>query len=374
MKSSIVIQLKRQLLINLYLILYVFASTATIAQDGKNSSTISNPAFNLKPLWSKQIDPRWEPGANVGNADDGITVEFVEFSADGTLLVTGNGLGEALILKATDGSVVKKFTYITPEDITDRTEFDISGGRMKGLEVECGTFTPDRKYVVLGGNLKGVQVFDLKQGSLVRNITVDEEVDGLGISADGRFFAHAAPKSVAVIDLHTWESIINIHHGSQEGVVNSVDFSPAGDLMVSAGNYGQVLVNRTSDWKLMGDGKIPDKSSIKSVRFSPDATLIAAGYSGGDVVVFDTKSMSLVKHFALFYIEAVAWTNDGKYLLAGGRDNQGRLRVYNTDNWQLTGDPKVQADRSNIEYIDVYKGKIAIAGEDAHVRLYLISY
>ena len=36
-----------------------------------------------------QIDPRWKAGEVIGNVEDGITVEFVEFSADGKLLVAG---------------------------------------------------------------------------------------------------------------------------------------------------------------------------------------------------------------------------------------------------------------------------------------------
>ena len=37
--------------------------------------------------------------------------------------------------------------------------------------------------------------------------------------------------------------------------------------------------------------------------------------------------MSLAKRFPLFYIEAAAWTSDGRLLIAGGRDEQGRFRA-----------------------------------------------
>ncbi len=66
------------------------------AQDGQNKESISGGAsFWLEPLWSTQIDPRWKAGEVIGDVEDGITVEFVEFSADGKLLVTGNGLGKS---------------------------------------------------------------------------------------------------------------------------------------------------------------------------------------------------------------------------------------------------------------------------------------
>jgi hypothetical protein len=80
-----------------------------------------------------------------------------------------------------------------------------------------------------------------------------------------------------------------------------------------------------------------------------------------------------VKRLSLFYIEAVAWTSDGRFLMAGGRDGNGRMRVFRTSDWELIGSPEVQADQSNIEYIDVYRQLVAVAGEDAHVRLYRVT-
>lgn len=330
-------------------------------------------AFHLEPLWATQVDPRWHSGDSVGDIEDGITAEFVEFSDDGRWLVTGNGLGEAFLLNAATGALERRFSYITKQDIAGRTEFDISGGKTKGMEVECGAFTPDGRYLVLGGNLNGVKVFDLRDGSLIRHIKVEEEVDGLGISRDGRFFAHAGPRSAQVRRLPDWNLVASVRHGDKRGVTNSIDFTPDAGLMVSAGNYGHVILTRTDDWQKAGDGLIPKTSSIKSVRFSPDNRLIAAGYGGAKcVAVFRTEDMSLVKHLPLFYIEAVAWTSDGRFLMAGGRDEQGRMRVFRTSDWRLVGAPEVQDDRSNIEYIDVHGELVAVAGEDAHVRMYRV--
>ncbi|UCC99355.1 MAG: WD40 repeat domain-containing protein [Phycisphaerales bacterium] len=353
-------------------ILLFFAATTAVTSAAQ-TQTKANSTFGLEPLWATQVDPRWRPGDSVGDVEDGITAEFVEFSADGKLLITGNGLGEAFVLNASNGAVEQRFSYITEQDLAGRTEFDISGGKTKGMEVECGAFTPDGRFVVLGGNLNGVKVFDLRNGSLVRHIKVAEEVDGLGISPDGRFFAHAAPMSAQVYHLPHWNPVASVRHGDKEGVTNSIDFTPDAGLMVSAGNYGHVILTRTPDWRQVGDGLIPKTSSIKSVRFSPDTRLVAAGYGGADcAAVYRTKDMSLLKHLPLFYIEAVAWTSDGRFLMAGGRDEQGCIRVFRMSDWQLAGAPKVQADRSNIEYIDVHGERVAVAGEDAHVRLYRV--
>ncbi|MHC4681991.1 MAG: WD40 repeat domain-containing protein, partial [Planctomycetota bacterium] len=308
-------------------ILMFFVAMPAVTSVGQMQAAGGEGAFGLEPVWATQV----------------ITVEFVEFSADGKLLVTGNGLGEAFVLNASNGAIERRFSYITEQDLAGRTEFDISGGKTKGMEVECGAFTPDGRFVVLGGNLNGVKVFDLRDGSLVRHIKVAEEVDGLGVSPDGRFFAHAAPRSAQVYHLPDWNPVARVRHGDKKGVTNSIDFTPDAGLMVSAGNYGHVILTRTADWREIGDGIAPKTSSIKSARFSPDTRLVAAGY-GGDAksaAVFRTKDMSLLKHLPLFYIEAVAWTSDGRFLMAGGRDEQGCMRVFRTSDWRLVGAPEV---------------------------------
>lgn len=357
----------------IYLIFFIVCMHfSSDAQDGKSSHRIEKPSIEFTHQWSSKIDPRWIPGANIGNEDDGITTEFVEFSSDGKLLVTGNGQGEAFVLSASDGTIHDSYRYISSEDIKSRTEFDISGGRMKGLEVECGAFIPGTRLLILGGNLNGVKIFDMNSKRLVHHFPVEEEVDGLAVSSDGRFFAHAAPKGVQVLNLKGWAPLTHVQHGHKEGVVNSIDFSKDGSLMVSAGNYGHIVLTQTSNWQAVGEGAIKKPSSIKSVRFSPDGTMIAVGYSGGSLAVFNSDGLMLIIEIPLFYIEAVAWTRDGKYLMAGGRDNEGRLRIYDVGTWELVGDPEVQADHSNIEYIDVYKQNVVIAGEDGHVRVFKI--
>jgi hypothetical protein len=49
------------------------------------------------------------------------------------------------------------------------------------------------------------------------------------------------------------------------------------------------------------------------------------------------------------------------------------MRVFRRSDWRLVGAPEVQADRSNIEYIDVHGELVAVAGEDGHVRLFRVA-
>lgn len=90
-------------------------------QDGHNKASIAGGAsFWLEPLWGTQIDPRWKAGEVTGDVEDGVTVEFVEFSADGKHLVTGNGQGEAFVLNAAYGTIKHTFTYVCLQPKVDQ--------------------------------------------------------------------------------------------------------------------------------------------------------------------------------------------------------------------------------------------------------------
>jgi WD40 repeat protein len=375
--------MKTNFILYIFIILFSTTHIITNGQSGTSKTTSSGgDSFWIEPLWGKQIDPRWEAGKVIGDVEDGITVEFVEFSPNGKLLVTGNGQGEVFILNATDGTIRNKFTYITAEDVSridSQIVSKISGGFTKSLEVECGAFTTDNQFVVVGGNLNGIKVYDVHDGTLVKHIKYDEikeEVDGLSVSPDGRFFAYASFRSAKVYNINNWNMLQSVEYRTEgEGsVVNSIDFTKDGSLMILAGNAGYVPLVKTSDWKVFYKGSIPDPSSIKSVRFSPDGKYLAAGNGGGEIVVWNSQDMSFVNQYSsMNYIEAVAWSTDGKYLMAGSRDDgEGRMLVFRTSDWQMVANPEVMADGASIEYIDVNNDLIAVSGEDAHVRLYRI--
>jgi len=74
-----------------------------------SSSSALGPSFEL--LWTLKADPRAKPG--MANKEDGITVECVEFSADGKLIAAGNGQGQVKVYNAANGSPVRTLVYTT---------------------------------------------------------------------------------------------------------------------------------------------------------------------------------------------------------------------------------------------------------------------
>lgn len=332
-------------------------------QSGAAIAATEERTPQLELVWEKKVDPRAQTG--MANEEDGITVECVEFSPDGKRVAAGNGQGEVKIYETTDGTELRTLVYTT----NPHQDFDVS---FKGMEVESLVFSVNGQLLPAGGNEQGIKVFRLDDGEVVRTFDArGAEVDGMTMSPCGRFFAHASKQAVAVRRMSDWEVVHRVPH-KEGGAINSIDFTKDGRYMISAGQYQRVIVTQTSDWREIRTYLVEPRSSIKSTRFSPDEKYIAAGYGSAEqVVVFRFEDASVVKQIPMpCYIEAVAWTPDGRYLLAGGRD-EGMLHVFGTGDWTEIATVSVQ-ENASVEYIDTFENLVVVGGEDGHIRLYRI--
>ncbi len=328
-----------------------------------SSSSALEPVFER--LWTLKADPRAKPG--MANKEDGITVECVEFSPDGKLIAAGNGQGEVKIYNTADGSPVRTLVYTTDPHRDFSTSF-------KGMEVECVAFSANGQLLAAGGNEQGIKVFRLQDGEIVQTFDGDgAEVDGMAMSPDGRYFAHASHRSVTVRQISDWRQVHRPAH-KEGNAINSIDFTSDMKYMISAGQYERVILTRIADWKEIRTYMVEPRSSIKSVRFSPDGKFVAAGFGGAkQVVVFRFEDGSVVRQIKMpCYIEAVAWTTDGRYLLAGGRD-EGLLHVFSSTDWTKVTTVSAQ-DNASVEYIDAFGDLVIVGGEDGHIRLFRVSH
>ena len=111
----------------------------------------------------------------------------------------------------------------------------------------------------------------------------------------------------------------------------SAHFSPDGRHLLTTSRGGQLRLYSVDNGKLgppkrarPGGGKEPF-----AARFSPDGRLIAVGFADSTVVqVLDVDALAEVARPATTGVDNgnlinVAWSADGRYLLAGGRWNVG---------------------------------------------------
>lgn len=113
--------------------------------------------------------------------------------------------------------------------------------------------------------------------------------------------------------------------------VESAEFSPDGQHVVSAAKFGYYLMMwRVADGFLEWQ-KIMD-AEIEAVTFSPDGKFIAAGDEAYNVTIFDMEGnvIRVLEHDAAF--DGITWRPDGKFI-AGGSE-KGEVVLWNTDTWE----------------------------------------
>ena len=123
-----------------------------------------------------------------------------------------------------------------------------------------------------------------------------EPINSVAFSPDGQFIAscsgvgYGRDNSVRVWNAETGEQLWQLNVDAGAGGVQSVSFSPSGD-MVAAGCYnGKIHFMDAAAGQIKSSVKVD--SDVWSVAYSPDGTKLTAGlgYPSYSVVVFDTQT------------------------------------------------------------------------------------
>jgi WD40 repeat protein len=177
-------------------------------------------------------------------------------------------------------------------------------------------------------------------------ILMDESIDEDSIltsprfSPDGKCIAHGDDEGNIYLWSRTkglvanWHGHENDDDGDQVNV-DDISFSPAGNLLVTVGNYTNIKI-----WDLANDNRCLREWTlyyVSSVVFSPDGQLIATG--GVDQRVFlrnvsDGTTLRLIRP-DLVEVYAVVFSPDGKTLALGGNIVVNDNMLGSVELWKL---------------------------------------
>jgi hypothetical protein len=181
----------------------------------------------------------------------------VKFSPDGKTLVTGGYGNGAKLWSAASGELLR--------------EFDI-GHVTGGLTPE---FSPDGKVLAIGNRNSVTNLFDTSSGRPL-HVLAKSHSQGMKFAPSGKMLAVVyVDATLALWDAETGRLIRSAKAPADE--LYTVDWSPDGSLLVTAGNDSHVTFWNPSELSILNELESPEW--VISAKFSPDGTKLL--FSGG---------------------------------------------------------------------------------------------
>jgi len=183
----------------------------------------------------------------------------VRFSPDGLMIATGGYGTKAILWSTTTGERIREFD-VGPEE----------GGLTP-------VFSPDGKILAVGHRNSTTRLFDVASGRLLHTLG-ERMTQGLSFDPTGKSLVVTYVNgNLGLWDVQTGQLKHKISSRSDE--LYTVDWSPDGRLLVTAGHFSQVTFWNATDLSILSEVNCPE--SVYCVRFSPNGTrLLFAGSNG----------------------------------------------------------------------------------------------
>jgi WD40 repeat protein len=164
-------------------------------------------------------------------------------------------------------------------------------------EVFACALLPDGKRAVSCGDDNMVIIWDLATGKHLRQMSTGDSIPWvMSCNADGSLAATGCNDGQIAI----W----NLAHGSRIATLRrqsslcSVLFSPNGRLLAASYSDGHVVLWDTSNWSAKLTLPDADQASVGALAFSPDSRLLATGNQNGGGFVWNTANGTQHSAFA----------------------------------------------------------------------------
>ncbi len=203
-------------------------------------------------------------------------------------------------------------------------------------------FSPDGKYLVAGfgavsrhwspGSPNPLKVWEVATRRLIRRLNHTSYCVSLDFSTDGTLLASGSFDGAAMIwSTATWKATQRLRNpdppsetsqGMGGGIVDDVAFSPDGTTLAMASRGGNVLLWDVATGKLLETLK-GHSNAVTAVVFSPNGRTLASGSYDQSVRLWNVETRRELMQLdsggiELGPLETLAFSADGKHLLAGG--------------------------------------------------------
>jgi WD40 repeat protein len=329
--------------------------SVAFSPDGK--MIVSGSADDTILLWDLEGNPIGDPF----QGHEG-TVSSVAFSPNGQIIVSGSN-DRTIRLWDLQGNLIEK-PFQGHEDAVSSVAFSpngqiiVSGSNDRTIRlwdlqgnlieepfqghedaVSSVAFSPNGQIIVSGSHDRTVRLWDL-QGNLIEEpFQGHEKITSVAFGPNGQTIA-VGSRSITIYLWNFQEKSVRqlskddkkLSEGDREDIfVNSVAFSPNGEILVTGENHSMCLW-RDLRGDLVGQPLRGHEDAVSSVAFSPNGQIIVSGSHDRTVRLWDLQGNLIEKPFQGHEdaVSSVAFSPNGQIIASGSRDCTVRL-------WDLQG-------------------------------------
>ncbi|MEK6699665.1 MAG: caspase family protein [Nitrospirota bacterium] len=376
-------------------------------------------SVSFSPDGKFALSGSWDTTVRLWNVSTGMLVRTlkghindvtaVTFSPDGKFALTGSSDKTIKLWDVRTGTSIKTFSGHSDEvkavSFSPDGRFALSGSKDKtarlwdvaaGVEtrrflghggVNAVVFSPDGKYALIGGRNDDytplLKLWNVSTGNEMQSFKGKGHENGISsvsFSPDGRYaLSGSFDHTIKLWDLSTGEEL-RTFRGQASGV-SSVSFSPDGRNVLSATYASKIVL-----WDIVAGKEVRKLKGYKysitghryeamlSAYFSPDGRY-ALSASSLAPKIWDISTGEETRIFLGLksYVEAVAFSPDGKYVLTGGRLDDPTLKL-----WDVSTGNEVKTLKGHSNHISsaVFSpdGRFALSGShDKTLKLWDVS-
>lgn len=279
-------------------------------------------------------------------------VTGVAFSGDGSRLAAARG-SQAVVWEVRTGTVVFRRTLEEP--------------------VQSIAFSADGRHVA-GGDVAGVtRIWNLSSGDVLQFRAHEGTVAALAFSPDGASLVTASEDETGAIwDARTGTSIAALR--GHNGLVLGAAFAPDGGTVVTGSADGRIRTWAVASDPVQAVLAAPTTESLRDVAFAPDGKRLVTASEDHSARVWDLESRRVMHVLAHGderdeWVESASFSGDGRHVLTAGDD--GTVRVWRAGSGALVATLGTEGGPALLDAAFSSDGTlVAAAGLDDEVRVW----